>query len=223
MNLKRWKKYAGISVIIGNLLFWLLIVVAMFFYTGGTRDSPSAPGYSFWGNTISDLGRTVSYNGGFNIISMILFTIALVLFAILSIPLYLVFPKLFSAKPLESISAKVGSVLGFITSIGLIAIVFAPADIANTLHWIFAYVMYIALFFSGAFYVFSLFLNPHVPKIYAQIFTAYCIILFVSLLVIIIGSPVARVYLVVAQKIAHISIAIGYIVLGYGILEFKIT
>ena len=221
MNLIRWKKFAGISVIIGNLLFWLLIVVAMFFYTGGTRDSPFAPGYSFWGNTISDLGRTVSYNGGFNIISMILFTIALVLFAILSIPLYLVFPKLFSAKPLESISAKVGSVLGFITSIGLIGIVFAPADILNALHWIFAYVMYVALFFSGACYVISLFLNPHIPKIYAKIFTAYCIVLFVSLMVIIIGSPVARTYLVVAQKIAHISIAIGYIVLGYGISKYK--
>jgi hypothetical membrane protein len=223
MNLPRWKKIAGISVIAGNLLFWLLIVIAMFFYTGGTRDSPSAPGYSFWGNTISDLGRIYSYNGGFNIISMILFTVALLLYAILFIPLYLVFPKLFSAKPLESISAKVGSVLGFITSIGLIGIVFAPADIANALHWIFAYVMYIALFFSGAFYIISLFLNSHLPKIYAKIFTVYCIVLFVSLMVIIIGSPVSRTYLVVAQKIAHISVAIGYIVLGYGILKYTTT
>ena len=223
MNLNRWRKFAGISVIIGNVLFWLLLVVAMFFYTGGTMDSPFTPGYSFWGNTISDLGRTISYNGGFNITSMILFTLALILFALLSIPLYLVFPKLFTTKPIESISAKVGSVLGFITSIGLIGIVFTPADIANTLHWMFAYVMYIALFFSGAFYVISLFLNPHVPKIYAKIFTAYCIVLFVSLMVIIIGSPVSRVYLVVAQKIAHISVAFGYIVLGYGILKYQTT
>jgi hypothetical membrane protein len=223
MNLEKWKRIAGISEILGSLLFMLLIVVAMFFFAGGTMDNPSAPGYSFWGNTISDLGRTISYNDKFNIISMILFTFALASLAFLSLPLYLVFPKLFSTRRLESISAKIGSVLGFITTTGWIGIIFTPADIANGPHWLFAYVMYIALFFSGVFYTISLFVNPKMHKGYAIIFAIYCIILFTSLMVIVIGTPKARIYLVVSQKIAHIASTIGYIVLGYGILKYKIN
>ena len=223
MNLVKWKRIAGISEIVGYVLFSLLLFIAMFFYAGGTMDNPSTPGYSFWGNTISDLGRVFTYNGGFNIISMILFTIALASIAVLSIPLYVVFPKLFSTKRIESICARIGSLLGYITTIGWIGVIFVPADIANAPHWIFAYVLYIALFFSGAFYTISLFLNQKISKVYAIIFTAYCIILFASLMVIIIGTPVARIYLVVAQKIAHISSIISYIILGYGILKYNIT
>ena len=223
MNLEKWKRIAAISEILGSLLFVLLIFIAMFFYTGGTMDNPSAIGYSFWGNTISDLGRIISYNGGFNIISMILFTIAIILLALLSIPLYLVFPKLFSTKTLESISAKIGSLLGFITTIGWIGVIFFPADIAHDAHWLFAYIIYIAFFFSGVFYTISLFLNEKISKMYGIIFAVYCIIHFVSLMVIIIGLPIARIYLVVGQKIAHISSTISYIILGYGILKYNLN
>ena len=223
LNLEKWKRIAGISDILGYLLFTLLLFIAMFFYAGGTMDNPSTPGYSFWGNTISDLGRVYTYNGGFNIISMILFTIALASIAILSIPLYFVFPKLFSTKSLESICAKVGSILGFIAAIGWIGIIFTPADIANGPHWLFAYVIYIALFFSSALYTISLFLNQKISKVYAVIFIIYCIILFGALMTIVIGTPVARVYLVVAQKIVHISSIISYIILGYGILKYNIS
>ncbi len=223
MNLEKWKKIAAISEILGSVLFFLLIFIAMFFYTGGTMDNPSIPGYSFWGNTISDLGRIISYNGGFNIISMVLFTIAIAALSILSIPLYIVFPKLFSTKRLESISAKIGSLLGLITCIGWIGIIFTPADILHDVHWLFAYLIYIAFFFSGVFYTISLFLNKKISKKYAIIFTLYCIIQFVSLMVIIIGLPIARTYLVVGQKIVHISSILSYIILGYGILKYKIN
>jgi len=223
MNLEKWKRTAAISEILGYVLFALLVFIAMFFFAGGTMDNPSAPGYSFWGNTISDLGRIISYNGGSNLISMILFTIATASFAFLSIPLYLVFPKLFSTKTFESISAKIGSFLGFITIIGWIGIIFTPADIAHDLHWLFAYIIYIAFFFSGVFYTISLFLNQKISKTYAIIFAVYCIVHFVALMTIIIGLPVARTYLVVGQKIAHISSTLSYMILGYGILKYKLN
>lgn len=185
-------------------------------------DDPLVPGYSFWGNTISDLGRIISYNGSYNIISLILFTIAILALSILSIPFYIIFPKIFSMKRLESISAKIGSVLGLITWVGWIGIIFTPADASHDLHWLFAYLIYIAFFLSGVFYTISLFLNKKLSKIYAIIFILYCIIHFISLMVIIIGLPIARTYLVVGQKIAHISSIIAYIILGCGILKYKI-
>ena len=193
----------------------------MFFYTGGTMDNPSSPGYYFWGNTISDLGRIITYNGSFNIISMILFTIAIVALSLFSIPLYIIFPKLFSESTFESIFAKIGSLLGYITTIGWIGVIFFPADISNDIHWLFAYIIYAAFFFSGFFYTISLFLNKTISKLYAIIFAIYCIIHFISLMMIIIGFPISRTYLVVGQKMAHISSIISYIILGYGILTLK--
>lgn len=222
MNLEKWKRIAAICDILGFALFFFLIFIAMFFYTGGTMDNPSSPGYYFWGNTISDLGRIITYNGGFNIISMILFTIAILALALLSIPLYIVFPKLFSESTFESISAKIGSLLGYITTIGWIGVIFFPADISNNIHWFFAYVIYAAFFFSGVFYTISLFLNKYISKIYAISLAIYCVIHFISLMMIIIGLPISRTNLVVGQKIAHISSIVSYIILGYGILTLKI-
>ena len=223
MNLEKWKQIAGICEILGNSLFFLLILIAMFFYTGGTMDNPSVPGYSFWGNTISDLGRIISYNGGFNIISMILFTVAIIALALLSIPLYVVFPKLFSGSTFKSVSAKIGSLLGFITTFGWIGVIFFPADISNEIHWLFAYIIYAAFFFSGVFYTIALFLNKNISKTYAIIFALYCIIHFISLMMIIIGMPISRTYLVVGQKIAHISSTVSYIILSFGVLKYKLN
>jgi hypothetical protein len=152
----------------------------------------------------------------------VLFTIAIVVLALLSIPLYIVFPKLFSTSTFESLSAKIGSLLGYITTIGWIGVIFFPADISNDIHWLFAYIIYATFFFSGLFYTFSLFLNKSISKIYAIIFAIYCIIHFISLMMIIIGLPISRIYLVVGQKIAHISSIVSYIILGYGILTIKI-
>jgi hypothetical protein len=223
MNFEKWKRFAAICEILGSLFFFLLILIAMLFYRGGTMDNPSLPGYSFWGNTISDLGRTVSYNGGFNIVSMILFTIAILSLALLSIPLYIVFPKLFTAKRIESLSAKIGSLLGFITIIGWIGVVFTPADLFHDLHWLFAYLIYAAFFFSGFFFTISLYLDEHISKFYAFVFIIYTIIHFISLMLIIIGMPIARTYLVVGQKIVHISSIISYIILSYGILTYRLN
>jgi hypothetical protein len=223
MNLEKWKRIAAICEILGSSLFFLLIFIAMFLYTGGTMDNPLSPGYYFWGNTISDLGRIVSYNGGFNITAMVLFTIAIAALALLSIPLYIVFPKIFSTRKFESISAKIGSILGYITTIAWIGVLFFPADISHDLHWLFAYLIYIAFFFSGFFYTISLFLNKNISKIYAIIFTLYCIIHFISLMTIVVGIFSARTYLVIGQKFAHISSIISYIILGYGLLKYKLN
>jgi len=186
-------------------------------------DNPSSPGYYFWGNTISDLGRIITYNGSFNIISMVLFTIAITAIALLSIPLYIVFPKLFSTSTIESISAKIGSLLGYITTVAWIGVIFFPADISSDIHWSFAYIIYGAFFFSGFFYTISLFLNKSISKIYAIILALYCIIHFISLMMIIIGLPISRTYLVVGQKIAHISSIVSYIILSFGVLKYKLN
>ena len=72
MRLKISNKKAYLLPFFGIILFLILIFIAMFTYPGGVRDDPLIAGYSFWGNTFSDLGRIVAWNGELNIISMIL-------------------------------------------------------------------------------------------------------------------------------------------------------
>ena len=43
----------------------------MVFYAGGTYNDPTIPGYSFFANFISDIGRTISHSGESNFIAFL--------------------------------------------------------------------------------------------------------------------------------------------------------
>ena len=91
MNLKLSNKRVYLLALAGIILYLVLIVIAMFTYPGGTKDDISIVGYSFWGNTFSDLGRVTAWNGDPNPISMTLFSFAYGIRAITIIFFYLVF------------------------------------------------------------------------------------------------------------------------------------
>jgi hypothetical protein len=57
--------------------FFVLTIIAMFIYPGGTHLNPAAPHYEFTRNFFSDLGATRTYSGHSNLASEILFIIAL--------------------------------------------------------------------------------------------------------------------------------------------------
>ena len=76
------KKTAYVLIIFGNVQFIILTIIAMFFYKGGTYIDNSTQGYLFWYNYFSDLGRTVAHSGTQNMISWIIFTVALSLWGI---------------------------------------------------------------------------------------------------------------------------------------------
>ena len=60
-------------------LFFILNIVAMFFYPGGNINDPHQIGYSFSYNFFSDLGTTISYSGHDNFISCLIFNFSLIL------------------------------------------------------------------------------------------------------------------------------------------------
>ena len=76
MSERNWREWAFLLGMFGMVQLVILTSIAMFFYAGGTRLNPSAPGYSFWANWFSDLGRTKGYSGKDNTVSMIIFIIA---------------------------------------------------------------------------------------------------------------------------------------------------
>ena len=56
MSERNWREWAFLLGMFGMVQLVILTSIAMFFYAGGTRLNPSAPGYSFWANWFSDLG-----------------------------------------------------------------------------------------------------------------------------------------------------------------------
>ena len=77
--------------ILGVIQFVILSTIAMASYPGGTPWDPTAVGYTFWQNALSDLGRTVAYNGQGNPIASPLFNSALFL---LGLSTFLIFISL---------------------------------------------------------------------------------------------------------------------------------
>ncbi|MFX0019459.1 MAG: hypothetical protein ACFFAK_10765 [Promethearchaeota archaeon] len=224
LNLKKWKHKAVIAEILGCVLLVVLLFIAMLFYTGGNYKNPYVSGYSFWENIVSDLGRSIAYSGIPNTISSLLFSIALVLYAILFIPFYLIFPDFFQNGELKLKVAKIGSIFGIIASLSIIGIVFTPINLFDIVHLIFASIAYLSLSLNGVFYTIALYINKDFPKIYSIIFLTYILVFFMALSALLIGIIIIEYDIVVtAQKIVHIASIISFIFLGYGVWKFDIS
>ena len=208
-------------MILGQVLFVILVSLAMIFYAGGTRDNPALLGYSFWGNTISDSGRTIAWSGVINITSMVFLSTALIVFAIFFIPFYLILSKLFSEGKIEKYASKIGFVLGVIFSLAYIGIAFTPADILYTPHMIFVLIGYICAFVMSVCFTIAFFKNKEFSNIYSIIFALFTIFYFVTQIIAIVGLASDRNLMVLMQKLGtFVSIGVFFII-GYGIWKFE--
>ena len=91
-------------------IFILLLLLSISFYSGGTLNDPSTDGYSMTRNFFSDLGILSKQN----IISVILFGLALLLCGLTFIFYFYYFMKLFSVKKLNSKMGKTGAFFGIL-------------------------------------------------------------------------------------------------------------
>ena len=208
-------------MILGQVLFVILVSLAMIFYVGGTRDNPALIGYSFWGNTISDSGRTIAWSGVLNITSMVFLSTALIVFAIFFIPFYLTLSKLFSEGKIEKYASKIGFFLGVIFSLAYIGIAFTPADILYTPHMIFVLIGYICAFVMSVCFTIAFFKNKEFSNIYSIIFALFTVFYFVTQIIAIVGLASDRNLMVLMQKLGtYVSIGVFFII-GYGIWKFE--
>jgi len=98
--------------------------LAMTRYPGGHDWDKAAPGYDFWRNTLSDLGKTVAVNGRPNPLSALSRGSATVFLLSLG-PLWLVLPRLFPDR--RRLGAAV-RVLGMLSLGGIVGLGLTPAD-----------------------------------------------------------------------------------------------
>jgi len=221
LNVENWKNKAVFVMILGQVLFVILFFLAMIFYAGGTRDNTTLLGYSFWGNSISDLGRIIAWSGDLNITSMVFLSTALIVYAVFFIPFYLIISKLFSEGKIEKYASKIGSILGVIFSLSHIGLAFTPADVLYMWHTIFVLIGYICAFVMSVFFTIAFFKNKKFSNIYAIIFALFTIFSFVTEIIALIGLASDRNLMVLMQKLgAFVSIGV-FLILGYGIWKFE--
>ena len=221
MNIENWKLKAYLFNIFGCLQYIILIFVAMLIYTGGTEDNPNSVGYSFWGNSLSDLGRTVAYSGQINTISMVIFSITLTIWAISIIPFFIVLPNLADKRKVEKKLSKIGTLFAIIAAISLIGIAFTPDDILDGPHMIFVYIGYTSLVLVGIFYSIAFYRNEKIPKIYVYLFIIFTVVHFTTSIMGLVGLASARTLMVIAQKIGRYTTVVCFALIGYGLWKME--
>ncbi|MFX0069776.1 MAG: hypothetical protein ACFFAO_01670 [Candidatus Hermodarchaeota archaeon] len=215
MKIKNWKEKVYLLQIIGLIIYNCLIILAMLFYAGGTADNPNYPGYNFFGNTISDSGRSVAHSGITNTISMIFLSSSLILIGIITIPFFLALRFLFIEDKLQKHLSMIGSIFGIISSVSMIGIAFTPADILIDGHMFFVYIRYSCVVFMGVFYSIAMHLNKEFPQKCKYLFIVYTVFFFIISIMGLIGIIASRSLMVFAQKIGWFATTITFLTLSY--------
>jgi len=193
----------------------------MALYTGGTRDNPAIPWYSFWGNTISDSGRFVAWSGLSNTLSMVLLSLSLIINGVFYIPFYLLVSNSLNEGKLEKLSSKIGAIFGILFSISYIGIAFTPADILYIYHMIFVFIGYISSFLNGVFFTIAFYKNKEFSNKYALMFGIYTIFYFISILLGLIGLLIDRNLMILFQKLGTFATLVAFLIIGYGFWKFN--
>jgi len=149
-----------ILTIFGVLQFFLLTFLAALLYPGG---------YDYFGYYFSDLGSVAARNGDTNLISRILFILALAVLAFILIPFWLTVRSLFTENRREKLLSKIGSTLGVIGSPFLIGIAFFPLDTQLEFHF-FSTLTFVLLFvLATLLYSISIISNQNYPNYFGII------------------------------------------------------
>lgn len=179
MSEKNWREWAFLFQMFGAVQVVILTTIAMFFYAGGTAIDPNAPGYTFWANFFSDLGRTRAWSGRDNTVSYIMFTITWILFWISGIIFTIAFYYFFTEVKLEKVLSMIGSIMLVINGILGVAVALFPWDIYYNEHVTVVQISSLVLLIGLILYIYVIFHNKTFPN---KIGYAYIVILVPSLI-----------------------------------------
>lgn len=220
MNLTNWKKWAYILNMVGCAQFILFTFIGMLLYTGGTYNDHTIPGYSFFLNFFSDIGRTVSHSGESNFVAFVFFSTAFFFVGILLIPSFLAFPNFFDKGSTEQWISRGGSILGIFSAFCFSGITFAPSDVNSAAHTFFVYAGFLVGSFASLLYLISIFLDKTYPKKYGYNFMLFSVILALYLVLLFAGPSIETtsglIIQVTGQKIVLYTFAICLFIHGYG-------
>jgi len=183
-------------------IFIILLFLSISFYSGGTLNDPNSQGYSMFRNFFSDLGILNQQN----IISVILFGLALLLCGLTFIFYFYYFMKLFSVETLNGMLGKIGAFFGILGAIFFIVVGFTPHNQIHDLHVFSVNWAFRCFFLASSFLTLSIFRDKSFDHRYAYGYFLFAVLIFFYILVLEFGpspsdSDFALVFNVVSQKI----------------------
>jgi len=112
----------------------LLIGVAMLLYPGGTFRNPSTSGYSFFQNSLSDLGSTIAWRGRPNPTGALFFAAGSAIAALAGIGCFVTLVRVYATSRSARYPARAAGAAGVISCVGLIGAALMPQDRFPALH-----------------------------------------------------------------------------------------
>jgi len=218
--IKNWKLFASLFIIFGPAQYIILTAVAMLFYAGGTMIDPLSPGYYFWGNFFSDLGRVIALSGAPNVVSFTIFTISASILSISFIPFAFVISSYFKSDKKQYLVARIGSLICLTSIVFLIATILTPWDVFDRTHLMFANLFNITGMLGVVFFTIAVLYNRDYPNLYGFVYIALLIIavIYTIILVSIPKSITLNGLLIQAsmQKFSQYSFLLCFLIQGYG-------
>ncbi len=203
-----------------SIQWFILTFVSMFFYAGGTITNPTSPGYDFFSNYNSDLGRTVAYSGKSNLVSLWIYTINNTIYVISMMIFFIALYYFFSEGGIDKWMGLLGSISGIFVGIGLLGAVFTPWDLYPELHEMFTYLSFSSILLIVIFFAIAIYLNEAYPNKYCYIHLIYMLIVILFLIVLYTGPSLTSAeglrLQATWQKILLFASNINLLVQGYG-------
>tara|TARA_B100000029_G_C17541444_1_gene946873 strand:+ start:822 stop:1544 length:723 start_codon:yes stop_codon:yes gene_type:complete len=220
----------------GLAIFFLCNIIGMYFYAGGSILNPENPGYDFFRNYLSQLGRVRGINGENNLISFRIWTSGMATTGLIFIIYYISLPSFFEMKK----TAILGSLFGIISCVCFVLTGITPGDVilnlshysdpslsintiyVHNLHKFFANNIFYFGLLSALIYSYVVYSSDKINTIYGMGYYLFSIIIFLYVLILMYGpspfsSESALIFQVTAQKIVSISWAMCTFVLSLGI------
>jgi len=112
----------------------LLVGMAMLLYPGGTFRNPSTHGYSFFQNSLSDLGTTVAWGGQRNSLGALCLAFGCGIVALAGVGCLVALVRVYSSSGMTRWFAGAAGTIGVLSCVGFIGAALAPEDLFPTLH-----------------------------------------------------------------------------------------
>jgi hypothetical protein len=170
-------------IIATGICFLILTGIAMLFYPGGTMTDPHVHGYAFFTNFLSDLGRTSTPSGQDNLVSHLLFMIALIIGAFAIMLLFAAFTQFFSTSGTARWLSHFGAIFGLITGLCFIGVAVVPLNRYGLLHNLFLYTASMAFIVAYLLLFLAVLLTPGFPRRCVYAFVGFAFLIAGSLLV----------------------------------------
>ena len=142
----------------------VLTTVAMFLYPGGTLLNPSTHGYSFFQNSLSDLGSTVAWGGQPNSRAAQFLILGSGILALAGIGCFVAFVQVYSCSRITSWLARSAGAAGLLSCAGLIGASLTPEDRNVALHGRFTLLAFGAFLVAILLFAWATALNDRFPR-----------------------------------------------------------